>query len=95
MEPVDPETSPFGRVALRWDDGTVDTVLWTPRLLAALGCAGDIRTDAALVHHRTGADGTIVSGMVYEGTYLEPLLSRCRETHQTFTIPSISGAGIS
>lgn len=95
MEPVDPETCPFGRVALQWDDGAVDTVLWTPRLLAALGCAGDIRTDAALVHHRTGAGGAIASGMVYEGTYLEPLLSRGREMHQTFSIPAISGAGIS
>lgn len=91
IEQVAPESSAYGQVAIRWDDGTLDTVLWTPRLQAALGCAGPVHTDAALVHLRTGVGRKIESGLVYEGTTLEPILSPGRETRQTFAFAASSG----
>ena len=85
---TDPSASACGRVSLRWEDGSSDTVLWTPRLEAAIGDAGDVRTDAALVHLSAVADGGGVSALVYEGTYLDPLLPPDRESRGTFAIPA-------
>ncbi len=75
-----------GRVTLQWDDGSTDTVLWTPRLMTALECAGSVQTDAALVHLHTGAGGTVQSALIYEGTYLEPFITKPRDVRQTFSV---------
>lgn len=85
-----PDTRPHGCLVLQWDDGTRDTVLWTPRLMTALGRVGTIQTDAALVYLHAGADGAEERALVYEGTYLEPFLASARESRQTFSVSGLS-----
>ena len=85
---ADPSDAKFGRIALKWDDGTVDEVYWTRRLQFALDDADGIRTDAAMVHIAKGADGEFVKALVYDGSYLDPYTKEWREKRETFVIGS-------
>jgi len=63
----------IGRLALRWDDGTVDRVEWYYRQGLMLGnkVAG-YHTDASLVHRCFAPDGTLRQGAALDGTYITP-----------------------
>lgn len=80
------EDRSYGQISLHWDDGTGDTILWSPRLESALACTDPVRTDAALVHLHSATDGITDKALVYEGSYLEPLLAPGRADRNTFTI---------
>ena len=61
-----------GMLDLNWGNGGRDTVVWTPGLRSPILSHGRVRTDASVLHLRTGADGNLVSGTALDATYCEP-----------------------
>jgi hypothetical protein len=82
----DPAVNGDGRVELSWEDGSSDTVIWKPRLEAAIGNSGRWSTDAALIHIGHDCHDKETTALVYEGSFLTPLLSPQREKRETFSI---------
>lgn len=83
---TDPSRAGHGKLKLEWEDGVTEEIWWTRRLQWALNRGDDIRTDAALVHVRRSARGNLLNAMVYDGSYLEPFMSKWKPARQTFTI---------
>lgn len=75
---VDPSTGVL-TLQLLWGDGGRDEIVATPRLESALNQFGDIYTDAALLHRQYNAAGTMVHGLAYNASYIEPYSPQIRE----------------
>lgn len=62
-----------GRLVLRWDDGTTDTVEWFYRFGLMLGTkVPGYDTDASLVHRCLAPDGALRQGAALDATYVKP-----------------------
>ncbi len=86
---VCPEPAGYGKLALEWADGHTDSIWWTGRLFKSLDDCDGLETDASLIHLHKDAEGSLVKGLIVDGTYLRPYVTEPKSTAQTFTITSV------
>ena len=74
----------YGRVQLRWADGSTDDIWWKRRLATALDEQEGFMTDGSLVHLQKNADGELEKGLVVDGTFIAPYAAERRRHAETF-----------
>ncbi|MFP4176875.1 MAG: heparinase II/III family protein [Candidatus Brocadiia bacterium] len=75
-----------GNITLQWEDGTRDTVVWTPELKTGIGEYKDVLTDGCVLHTRQSAEGEIVRGTTLDATFCEPFTDKRRSTAGPITL---------
>ena len=85
---ISPVAQQCGKIALRWEDGSVDSLYWRRCLASQLGQLDDMSTDAAMILISRTRTGDLRQAIVYEGSYLSPWQPVPRTVRGTYTIPN-------
>lgn len=83
---ISPFAQQCGEIALRWEDGSMDSLYWRRCLASQLGQIEDMATDAAMVLVSRTRTGAVRQALVYEGSYLSPWQDTPRSARATYTI---------